>query len=33
MKWEQFQLTLNDSKSEERQSDYYNKTQKLFNTM
>ena len=32
-KWEQLQLTLYDSKSEERQGDYQNKTQKLFKTM
>ena len=32
-KWEQLQLTLDNSKSEEVQGDCYNKTQKLLMTM
>ena len=32
-KWEQLQLTLRNSKSEEEQGDYQDKTQKLFKTM
>ena len=32
-KWEQLQLTVDNSKSEEGQGDYQGKTQKLFKTM
>ena len=32
-KWEQLQLILDNSKPEEGQIDYYDKTQKLFKTM
>ena len=31
-KWEELQLTLSNSKSEEGQGDYWNKTQNLFKT-